>query len=733
MAHKLADETLAAILAQHLAVPDAAFASTDRRSPFARIEVSTSALLVVCKRWMRVATPLLYETVILRSTAQAAALAVVLKANKDFGRFIKKLRVEGGFGQGVQKIISASPNITDFCMTLHLWADDNVKGMCAAMPSMNPRRLVIISLNSGMRNNASTRLATQTLCDCIASWSKLQTLVVPCLLSRDTSPEVLDAIEGCKTLQFISLTGDSPPLRISSLLNKLAANPTVTSIQAGWTERSMENTGDDLLSIFGAVAPGSQDALASLSSEAKAKVKYASGDEVPTRRSLFFRERRSPAVSLPLDPSYRPLSNASDAMRVAIWTRVMEFVIADTTPRSALMHPLYSLFNLGFGAGDYSDDDFDDSDDFDSDSDDGFAHYLGLPSAPQRKRHFGPAVTCMLVCKEFKAIATRVACQHLTIYTLGAVNDFAQLLAREPELAGETKSVTFFSFRDPVVIADGRVLSGVLRKLTALRDVSCVFNSRVDVCHLSALAEGSGRTLTTAAMECISASGPGKIAMLGGFSALTSLHWEGSAIFEAVKDGDGISLPSLTKLTLGPAEYNPSFLAALSHCQLPQLETLDFHTPIRDGFQSTTSTGSAIGEFFAAHGDKVRVVIGGPSYLELLLTGCPRLREYHFGTRTEYAPPIKNLAHKTLEVFKLPHQERRTWDSFFINLSSQRFPALHTLKVPNKNFWPATQREISKSVWPPIAERLLESGIKMQDGEGIAWRPRLQTASTRRK
>ncbi|KAJ7165328.1 hypothetical protein C8R46DRAFT_839188, partial [Mycena filopes] len=67
------------------------------RCPFAKYELSTSAYLVtvVCKDWLRVATPLLYNVVLLRSPSQANALEKVLVSHPEFGAFIRKSRVEG--------------------------------------------------------------------------------------------------------------------------------------------------------------------------------------------------------------------------------------------------------------------------------------------------------------------------------------------------------------------------------------------------------------------------------------------------------------------------------------------------------------------------------------------------------------------------------------------------------------------------------------------------------------
>jgi len=74
MAHKLPDEILKEILYPVLQVDDHSFSDTSAKSPFSLMNYSNSEILVVCKRWLRVATPLLYNVVILRSTAQGTMM-----------------------------------------------------------------------------------------------------------------------------------------------------------------------------------------------------------------------------------------------------------------------------------------------------------------------------------------------------------------------------------------------------------------------------------------------------------------------------------------------------------------------------------------------------------------------------------------------------------------------------------------------------------------------------------
>jgi hypothetical protein len=55
-----------------LKVSDEAFCDTSDVSPFAKYSESTAAYLLVCKSWLRLATPLLYNVVVLWYKAYCA-------------------------------------------------------------------------------------------------------------------------------------------------------------------------------------------------------------------------------------------------------------------------------------------------------------------------------------------------------------------------------------------------------------------------------------------------------------------------------------------------------------------------------------------------------------------------------------------------------------------------------------------------------------------------------------
>jgi hypothetical protein len=134
---------------------------------------SSSAFLVVAKAWLRVATPLLYNVVVIRSKAQAQALAAALKANPALGRFIKKLRVEGGFAISMLKILQTSPNITDLFLSLEIPQPDNACGLHRGLHLINPVRVIIDTGRPWTGLSLSAQKLITTLEKCIPIWKKL--------------------------------------------------------------------------------------------------------------------------------------------------------------------------------------------------------------------------------------------------------------------------------------------------------------------------------------------------------------------------------------------------------------------------------------------------------------------------------------------------------------------------------------------------------------------------------
>jgi hypothetical protein len=79
--------------------------------------------------------PLLSSTTLL---LQAEALAVPLHGPHDPGRFIKKLRVEGGFGVHMGRILKSAPNVTDLFISPVIRSPGATSGLVLALSLLKP-------------------------------------------------------------------------------------------------------------------------------------------------------------------------------------------------------------------------------------------------------------------------------------------------------------------------------------------------------------------------------------------------------------------------------------------------------------------------------------------------------------------------------------------------------------------------------------------------------------------
>ncbi|KAJ7465292.1 hypothetical protein FB451DRAFT_1263206 [Mycena latifolia] len=236
MANNLPDEIISEILSPALKVSDTLFADTSDKSPFAEYSESSSAFLLVSKAWLRVATPLLYHVVVLRSKGQAHALQIALSKNPELGRFIKKLRVEGGYGASMGKIIEAAPNVTDLFLSLNIWSADNVSGLCRGLPLMNPARVVLHDLRYRRTHNKNSLLLLDTLKQCIKQWKILNVFELPFNMGYTTtaSATIISALSEAPHLKTVAIPasqlymyGQQPP----ESLRLLAKNSSLQSIQ----------------------------------------------------------------------------------------------------------------------------------------------------------------------------------------------------------------------------------------------------------------------------------------------------------------------------------------------------------------------------------------------------------------------------------------------------------------------------------------------------------------------
>ncbi|KAF8211721.1 hypothetical protein K438DRAFT_2011212, partial [Mycena galopus ATCC 62051] len=302
----LPDEIISEILSPALKVSDEVFSNTNHISPFSKYSESTSAYLLVCKSWLRVATPLLYGVVILRSKAQAKALSVVLSKNKQLGQFIKKLRVEGGFGLPMQIVLQCSPNISDLFLSLEIYSSDNTSGLCKGLRLINPTRLILRDYKLKSRENKMLRQLLESLSEAISKWDRL--CVFDCPFTEST----------CRAPHSMVI----PPLQKARRLHTLTI-PTVH--HASWAYSKFKECPLKVIHVKQPLGPWHRPTpqkdpvitallkFTEISNERATKVEEPASDLSP--------------IALPLDPSFIPMAGTPKEIQEKVWARVLYFVM----------------------------------------------------------------------------------------------------------------------------------------------------------------------------------------------------------------------------------------------------------------------------------------------------------------------------------------------------------------------------------------------------------------------
>ncbi|EJD32978.1 hypothetical protein AURDEDRAFT_177931 [Auricularia subglabra TFB-10046 SS5] len=694
-AYRLADETLSAFLADSLAVPETSFASTTS-SPFANIARSSSTILLVCKRWLRVATPLLYETVIIRTAAQSSALAAVLKKHPEFGRHVRKVRVEGGVGASICKLFKAAPHITDLCLTLDLYASDNAAHMYKFLSaSVAPRRLVLCSRMNALNRNKLMTAAINGLVTCLSQWTSLRVVTVADVVLKER--RIYQAICTAKQLQIISIPQKSSYYYATQgmELSSLAADCAAPVILVGWLADGFDSM----------LRP--RDRRAELSLLAQEKVVFA--DPAPFRHE--------PVIAPPPSLSYTPLANVRESTRRKIWTRIFEAVITHTDGID-----VYRARKLLAEKGGQGYDDGDGRCDDDS------------PSDPISKLPRGPVGQCMSVCKEGKEIMAPLACRDLHFLTQEQAVSFIKWIARRSDALDLVAAVRAISFH--IVCTEAVRLADLCGTSFLSRfDNLEVFHGANVFLSPTAL-----RTLPTAHLWCLTINSDCGRFEVPSFPALRTLHWTLSrlrAVVEASAMDPSPSMPALETLVVA-GDGAPKILLGLSNFNLPGLTSLTFNDKV-------SHHDSALRSFCAVHGASIRRVFnrGSSDMLSTLLSTCPGLTNVsvcHVPSSSLVDSlrrhPIPHASLEEITYCPISIRERYTrykaqeLEMLFLNefcnaLDPAKFPALRTVHIPTDDFWPHAQRDIAKHPLPFLAEKMLEKGVRIVDASGVGWKHRL--------
>ncbi|KAJ7606204.1 hypothetical protein FB45DRAFT_459436 [Roridomyces roridus] len=183
MRRDIPDEIFHEIFSPALLIPDETFSSHRYASaPAETLDEPSSTILLACKTWLRIATPLLYKVVILSSRGQTQALEFALHSNPELGRLIKKLRIQGRYGMAIYEILQVAKTLTDICVSLEFDAEESgAEGLCRGLPLISPIRLILAyrPTQFDIEIDADAPKLVEAMVECIPKWQNLAVVEMP--------------------------------------------------------------------------------------------------------------------------------------------------------------------------------------------------------------------------------------------------------------------------------------------------------------------------------------------------------------------------------------------------------------------------------------------------------------------------------------------------------------------------------------------------------------------------
>jgi len=115
--------------------------------------------------------PIIYETVILTSQSEANTFVSMLR-HQRVGSYVKKLRIEGGYGRSIHTILSNIPGLVSICISLDIPSKRKADGLCSGLKLINPKHLIL--RDSKVLGNQGVSNVVDVLIECMTSaWSNL--------------------------------------------------------------------------------------------------------------------------------------------------------------------------------------------------------------------------------------------------------------------------------------------------------------------------------------------------------------------------------------------------------------------------------------------------------------------------------------------------------------------------------------------------------------------------------
>ncbi|KAJ6608283.1 hypothetical protein B0H10DRAFT_2068288 [Mycena sp. CBHHK59/15] len=720
------DEILSEIISPLLKLSDEVF-SDNREKPLLNPGYSSSTYLLVCKDWLRVSTPLLYHTVMLRTTAQTDVIAAVLRTNESFGLFIKKLRVEGGFGQAMHTILATAPKITDIFVTLTIWASDNTTALSRGLRLINPRRVIVTESYEGHgikpKKNKQVTLLFDTLVELIPKWENLAIFEFPYVYhamplehphynTHYTRAQALAAaLAESKTLETLVIPLGSalpdyfrfdprwPALKVIRF--KTSRDVTPGSYVRQMVESDVASVNRDLTKSkknllvkmveFPIPLPDVGDSSSTDNVDDNDSDDSDSlGEEEPASEKG---ELGQPCKDV-IPSSFTPMQSVPRDVSDAIWKRILFFAMA-TQMHGFTAHLLpFVLVSKTFKE-------------------------IALPylyRAPILKPRTASSLT-----QAIKAYPERGAyIRWLRMPWWGGAEKPYPDTTIAPILAQATRLETFGDLHEET-LGGGTLLYKYL---------DCRVYGYVTYKQLEMLGQLAGRTLLHLGVNLKSKSSGEDPAVLARFSALRLLVWGSTANFNAPREERLINaLGCLESLVFW--KCSPSFLSVLTGMGLNALRTVSLPEII---------DVSASVDLLRRHGSKLHEIAAPLEVLVKLkvFDVCTHLVEVvclapYTTVKAEYRVLPEDFLSPTvpqpalIKIFfrfhKLERQHATAFKNIFASLDTRLFPALREIQFLGCT-WPTSDGEMANSNWVKFSDMLRPKGIKLTNLSGVHWTPR---------
>jgi len=169
----LPEEVLERILALCIDAQTDAFANPSWHTRL--VSRRASSILLVNKTFLRIATPLLYNTVVIRSSHQLTTiLDNVFRPNPELPAFVKTVTISGGSYNGLDEFVRLCVNLEEFDMTLDNtpWKEDMREKFTESLMGMKKIKSLVVRKDAYLTQEKPKHLMNQ-LSNAIAAWTSL--------------------------------------------------------------------------------------------------------------------------------------------------------------------------------------------------------------------------------------------------------------------------------------------------------------------------------------------------------------------------------------------------------------------------------------------------------------------------------------------------------------------------------------------------------------------------------